>query len=146
MESSMLQAAGILFYSLSTKRFLFLLRNNTRTKNTWGLVGGKINSNENIADGLQRECLEEIGNIPQILKQIPLETFTSMDEEFKYYSFIFVVANEFIPILNSEHCGYAWSDIEKYPKPLHPGVFSSINTEVILEKIKLCQEIYSTKT
>ena len=115
------------------------MRNNTRTKNTWGLVGGKIHENENIMDGLYRELTEEIGEFPPIIKQIPLETFTSMDEEFKYHSFIFVVENEFIPKLNSEHSGYAWSDIEKYPKPLHPGMWANLNTKVILDKIKLVQ-------
>jgi 8-oxo-dGTP pyrophosphatase MutT (NUDIX family) len=134
-------AAGTLFYALSTKRFLFLMRNNTRTKNTWGLVGGKINSHENVAEGLKRELTEEIGEFPQIIKQIPLETFTSMDDEFKYHSFIFVVEKEFIPILNAEHSGYAWTEIEKYPKPLHPGIWASLNTDVILEKIKFVQDL-----
>ena len=90
-----------------------------------------------------RELKEELGAYPEIIKHVPLETFTSMDEEFIYHSFIFVVANEFIPILNSEHSGYAWAEIEKYPKPLHPGVFSSLNTEVILDKIKLIEELTS---
>jgi 8-oxo-dGTP pyrophosphatase MutT (NUDIX family) len=117
------------------------MRNNTRTKNTWGLVGGKINSHENVAEGLKRELTEEIGEFPQIIKQIPLETFTSMDDEFKYHSFIFVVEKEFIPILNAEHSGYAWTEIEKYPKPLHPGIWASLNTDVILEKIKFVQDL-----
>jgi hypothetical protein len=134
-------AAGVLFYAFKSKHFLFLLRNNTRTKNTWGLVGGKLNSHENVSNGLRRELLEEIGEFPEVLKQIPLETFTSMDEEFTYHSFIFVIENEFIPTLNSEHSGYAWTNIEKYPKPLHPGIWASLNTEVILEKIKLTQDL-----
>lgn len=136
-------AAGVLFYSLKTKRFLFLLRNNTRTKNTWGLPGGKINNDENVMSGLQRELREELGSYPSIIKQIPLETFTSMDDEFKYHSFIFIVENEFLPNLNSEHSGYAWAELEKYPRPLHPGVFQSFNTEIISEKIKMVQELFS---
>ena len=34
-------ASGVLFYAISTRRFLFLLRNNTRTKDTWGMPGRK---------------------------------------------------------------------------------------------------------
>lgn len=136
-------AAGVLFYSLSTRRFLFLLRNNTRTKETWGMPGGKLHSDENTMTGLLRELSEELGSYPPILKYIPLETFTSMDEEFTYHSFIFVIEKEFIPILNSEHSGYAWAELDKYPKPLHPGVWNTINIDVILDKIKLVGEIIS---
>jgi len=136
-------AAGALFYSLSTQRFLFLLRNNTRTKDTWGMPGGKLNTDENTITGLMRELKEELGSYPEILKHIPLETFTSMDDEFKYHSFIFVIADEFIPKLNTEHSGYAWAELEKYPKPLHPGIFASLNTGVILDKIKLIEELTS---
>jgi 8-oxo-dGTP pyrophosphatase MutT (NUDIX family) len=134
-------AAGVLFYALKTKRFLFLLRNNTRTKDTWGMPGGKLHPDENTITGLNRELQEELGNIPPILKYIPLETFTSMDEEFKYHSFIFVVSEEFIPELNEEHSGYAWAELQKYPKPLHPGLGQTINIDVILDKIKLVGEL-----
>jgi hypothetical protein len=51
------------------------------------------------------------------------------------------VEKEFIPILNAEHSGYAWTEIEKYPKPLHPGIWASLNTDVILEKIKFVQDL-----
>jgi 8-oxo-dGTP pyrophosphatase MutT (NUDIX family) len=107
------------------------------------MPGGKLHSDENTMSGLMRELREELGEYPQIIKHIPLETFTSMDEEFKYHSFIFVIANEFIPTLNSEHSGYAWAELEKYPRPLHPGVWNTINIDVILDKIKLVEEIIS---
>ncbi len=32
--------SGALFYSTSTKRFLFLQRTDAKTQGTWGLVGG----------------------------------------------------------------------------------------------------------
>lgn len=134
-------AAGCFFYSITTKRFLFLLRNNTRTRGTWGLPGGKLRSNENIMEGLTRELKEELGDFPDVIKYVPLETFTSMNEEFTYHSFIFVVSNEFIPKLNLEHSGYAWAELEKYPRPLHPGIWSSMSIDVILNKIKLLREI-----
>lgn len=134
-------AAGALFYSSNTKRFLFLLRNNTKTRNTWGLPGGKLNHNENTIVGLNRELIEELGSYPEILKYIPLETFTSIDNEFKYHSFIFIIENEFIPILNDEHDGYCWTKLDKFPKPLHPGLFNCINLSVIKEKIKTIENM-----
>ena len=33
--------SGALFYSTSTKRFLFLQRTDKKTQGLWGLVGGK---------------------------------------------------------------------------------------------------------
>jgi len=137
----MTTAAGALFYSVETKRFLFLLRNNTRTRGTWGMPGGKLNHEENIIEGLRRELVEELGAIPEIIKYIPLEKFTSMDSEFQYHSFIFLVNNEFLPKLNNEHSGYAWTSLEKYPRPLHPGLFQSFKIDVILEKIKFIQNL-----
>lgn len=138
--------AGVFFYSEKTQRFLFLLRNNTKTKNTWGLVGGKIQSSESVMEGLEREVLEEIGIKPIVLKKIPLDSFTSADETFTYHSFIFVVEEEFIPILNDEHDGYCWVTLEKYPKPLHPGVWNSINMDVIINKIKFIKDINYKKS
>jgi len=136
-------AAGALFYSKSTKRFLFLLRNNTKTRGTWGLPGGKLNLDENTIVGLNRELLEELGSIPEIEKYIPLETFTSFDEEFRYHSFIFIIEREFIPTLNSEHDGYCWTALEKFPKPLHPGLFNSLSIATIKEKIQLAESLFS---
>jgi len=134
-------AAGALFYSLNTGRFLFLLRNNTKTRGTWGMAGGKLEPAENVIEGLRRELKEELGEIPNIIKYVPLETFTSIDEEFCYHSFILIVQDEFVPQLNSEHSGYAWAEIEKYPKPLHPGVWHTLKIDVILDKIKLVKEL-----
>jgi 8-oxo-dGTP pyrophosphatase MutT (NUDIX family) len=132
-------AAGALIYASNTHRFLFLLRNNTRTRSTWGLPGGKIHEDENVMTGLNRELLEELGNIPTIQKYIPLETFTSFDSEFRYHSFIFIIESEFLPTLNKEHGGYAWADLNRFPRPLHPGLFQTISIKVIREKIKLIE-------
>lgn len=132
--------AGCLFYSQRTNRFLFILRNRTNTKGTWGMVGGKILDNESIHDGLFREIAEEIGSIPVILKQIPLETYTSSNDNFTYHSYIFVVEDEFLPCLNEESGGFCWSPLDSYPKPVHPGIWNVINVEAILNKIKYVQK------
>ena len=39
------------------------------------------------------------------------------------------------PILNEEHCGYAWVGEGQYPKPLHPGLFSTVNFDIVQEKL-----------
>ena len=69
---SEITASGCLFYAKSTKRFLFLNRQQ-KQKGTWGMVGGSTHDTETPWQGLQREITEEIGFQPTITKTIPLE-------------------------------------------------------------------------
>jgi 8-oxo-dGTP pyrophosphatase MutT (NUDIX family) len=46
---------------------------------------------------------------------------------FKYYNFIAVVEDEFIPNLNWETSSYKWVEFGDFPKPLHFGVESILN-------------------
>jgi 8-oxo-dGTP pyrophosphatase MutT (NUDIX family) len=132
----MTTAVGTIFYAANTKRCLFLLRSGAKFSETWGMVGGKIEANETLIDALHREIQEEISFIPNIDKYIPLENFTSVDGDFKYYTYLCVVAEEFIPSLNSEHQGFCWCDITKYPKPLHPGFFNCLSLKVVQKKLQ----------
>jgi len=131
----MIECCGGFFYSATTKRWLFLQRA-TSVPDTWGLVGGKIEPNEEIRDALDREIREEIGFIPPVIEIVPLEKFVSDDQRFVYHTFACAVNYEFIPDLNHEHKGYCWTDINTYPKPLHPGLFKTLKIQVIQEKIK----------
>jgi 8-oxo-dGTP pyrophosphatase MutT (NUDIX family) len=123
------QGCGSLIYCTSTHRYLFLLRNNGKTKNTWGLVGGKIEAGESIQDGLIREIREELGGEIRDAKIIPIEKYTSDNNKFVYHTFLIKVEHEFIPYLNNEHKGYCWVPLDDYPKPLHPGVYKTIKIE-----------------
>jgi len=131
---------GCLFYSQKTHRYLFLLRNGQRHNGHWGLVGGKIESNETAIQALTREIREEIGTV-KYRKVIPLEHFTSDNEKFEYHTYLIPVESEFVPELNNEHRGYAWTSIEDHPKPLHPGVWRTFNFASILEKIRTLENI-----
>jgi 8-oxo-dGTP pyrophosphatase MutT (NUDIX family) len=129
--------SGALFYAKNTKRFLFLLRNNGKTAGTWGIVGGKQeDSDATTFDALKREIQEEIGFIPDIKKTIPLEMFVSKDEKFFYHTYLMIVENEFIPVLNNEHSGWAWSNVDRHPKPLHQGLKSSFSNKTIRTKLE----------
>ena len=99
--------SGALFYTLDTNRFLFLHRAQGRRNNLWGLVGGTNEGVETPWEGLQREIFEEIGEI-SIKKTMPLETFVSNDSRFHFHTYLCVINEEFIPVLNEEHNGYAW--------------------------------------
>lgn len=127
--------SGALFYSLKTKRFLFLHRTQGRQNNLWGLVGGTNESAETPWEGLQREIEEEIGTV-EIKKTLPLETFVSNDEKFSFHTYVCVVENEFIPTLNYEHDGYAWVSFGRWPKPLHQGLRNTLNNKNNVQKLE----------
>lgn len=112
-----------------------MLRNQKRHAGSWGLVGGGVELGENPVEALHREIQEEI-NLASFLQLIPLEKFTSDAGNFEYHTYLITVADEFVPELNNEHRGYAWTTIEDHPKPLHPGVWRTFNFRAILEKIK----------
>ena len=126
------QSAGIFFYSKSTDRSLYLLRNESKNP-TWSIPGGKIEKNETLLLGLKRECLEEINYWNDDLKLVPIQKF--VNNTFAYHTFFCEVSEEFSPFLNDEHSGYAWVGSDKYPKPLHPGLYSTINIDNVVEKL-----------
>jgi len=126
-------SAGIFFFSTSTNRFLFLLRNDERNLGYWGIPGGKLEGEETLLQGLERECTEEISFFPANAKLVPIQKF--VNHTFTYHTFFCQVDSEFIPVLNDEHVGYCWIDVAHYPKPLHPGLFNTINFDVVQKKL-----------
>ena len=127
------ESAGVFFYSKQTQRFLYLLRTYAKNPGNWGIPGGKIDKGETLLEGIIRECEEEIGHYPSDAKLVPIQKF--INHSFTYHTFFCQVADEFIPTLNEEHCGYAWVGEDQYPKPLHPGLFSTVNFDVVQQKL-----------
>jgi len=128
--------SGALFYARNTKRFLFLERTKTKTAGQWGLVGGMAEGNETPWKALEREISEEVGKTPPIKKVIPLEMFTSNDSKFFFHTYLTIVDNEFIPTLNNEHSGYAWTNVNCWPKPLHVGLRNTLQNKAIKDKLQ----------
>jgi 8-oxo-dGTP pyrophosphatase MutT (NUDIX family) len=118
-----------------------LLRNTKKYAGTWGLAGGGIESGEHLLDSLHRELGEELEYDFSYNKVIPLEKFTSDNDKFIYHTFIVPVEEEFLPVLNSEHRGYCWVSLEDHPKPLHPGVWRTINFEAVVAKIRTLEAV-----
>jgi ADP-ribose pyrophosphatase YjhB (NUDIX family) len=133
--------SGALFYAKSTRRFLLLQKATGKHRGTWGLVGGTNIEGETAWQGLQREIVEEVGDIPAIIKTIPLETFVSNDSVFNFHTYLCVIENEFIPILSSEHQGWAWCTVDGAPKPLHQGLRSSFSNKTIRTKLQTVFDI-----
>jgi 8-oxo-dGTP pyrophosphatase MutT (NUDIX family) len=132
--------SGALIYSLNTERFLFLHRAQGKTSKQWGLVGGTNEDGETPWIALQREIEEEIGPV-NIKKTIPLETFVSNDTVFSFHTYLCLVNEEFIPILNNEHTGYAWCSFGSWPKPLHQGLRNTLQNKIIQTKLETVFEL-----
>jgi ADP-ribose pyrophosphatase YjhB (NUDIX family) len=133
--------SGALFYTLSTNRFLFLHRAQSKQSNVWGLVGGTNEELETPWEGLQREIKEEIGFLPKIKKVLPLETFVSNDDHFRFHTYLCLVNDEFIPTLNSEHNGYCWTSFNNWPRPLHQGLSNTLKSKTNIRKLETVFEI-----
>ena len=144
MENSSVNAVGVWFYSVSTQRYLYLLRNDTRHPDSWGLPGGKIEPGETLMGAMERECTEELGSMPAYLRLVPIEKFTSADGGFIYHTFFCSVAGEFTPVLNDEHIGWAWIASGTWPKPMHPGLWSTLNFEAVKDKMSTIEHSVHT--
>lgn len=125
-------AAGVFFYSKKTNRYLYLLRSDNKNM-TWSIPGGKLEKDETLLDGLSRECMEEMCYDTSSCKFVPIQKFVNND--FTYHTFFCEVGEEFIPNLNHEHVGYAWVEEGSFPKPLHPGLFSTVNIDIVIGKL-----------
>ena len=129
------EAVGAIFLSIKTGRVMLNLRSESVTySNYWGFVGGKVEGSETPTECLSREIHEELGSdVPKFNETIPFDVFTTKNGKFRYYSFLVVVQDEFIPSLNSESSGYCWVKIGSWPQPLHPGAKSTLHNESLLQ-------------
>ena len=141
-----MNAVGVWFYSVSTERYLYLMRDDPRHPGAWGLPGGKMEHNESLFETITRECTEEMGFMPECLNLVPIEKFTSSDGQFGYHTFFACVTEEFHPTLNYEHIGYAWIASGTWPKPMHPGLWSTVNFDVVQDKVNVIRKQIRTKS
>ena len=132
--------AGGIFYCRSTKRFLFLLRDDSKYKHKWGFPGGKVEESETIVRGLEREIIEELGIMLNIEKIIPIELYLSKDKGFEYGTYICIVENEFLSESVSTLC---WADLGHLPKNIHIGLKNTLNNNLIRTKIETVLELHN---
>lgn len=128
---------GTIFVSTKTSRVLLNLRAPHKTHGMcWSLWGGMMEEGEQPKESLLRELTEEMGFVPDIEKIYPFDVYQSKDTHFKYYSFVCIVADEFVPELNHESCGYCWIDLGEWPKSMHQGARVSFCNSRAVSKIK----------
>ena len=140
MEHHTLNAVGVWFFSTSSQRYLYLMRNDPKHPGSWGLAGGKCDPGESLLDTIHRECKEEMGLDFVNAKFLPIEKWTSADGVFSYHTFFCPVDREFVPVLNHEHWGYAWIESGQWPRPMHPGLWNTVQIQTIQDKILLLEQ------
>ena len=141
--STVNEAVGVWFFAQKTQRYLYLLRSDVRNPERWGLPGGKVEKNESLLTAIERECTEEMNTMPAYTKLVPIEKFTSPNDTFYYHTFFCLLEDEFKPVLNHEHTGYAWINKGIIPKPLHPGLWATLKIDDIYKRIKTVEELYA---
>ena len=130
--------AGALFVSSKTGQALFSLRAPYKTHRlTWSLWGGMVEGDEYPNETVKRECVEEMGFLPNITHMYPFDVYESRDKAFRYYTFVCVVDEEFAPQLNQEAVGYAWVKAGIWPKPMHEGARKTLCTAKGEERLDL---------
>lgn len=137
-----IEAVGAWFYAVDTRRYLYLMRSNEKHRGTWSLPGGKQEKGETLLESLIRECREEMNHWPECLQLTPLEKFTATNNCFTYHTFFAAVQSEFCPVLNDEHIGWAWITSGVLPKPLHPGLYSTLQHTEIKQKIRKLEKCF----
>ena len=135
----MIKCVGCLIYDKDKN--MFLLQQRSRTSShalKWGFWGGKLEKDENFAQGLKREIKEELNASPEFDRIYPLDVFLSNDQKFIYYSFVMVVDKfDNFKISNRETNDFIWLPLEYIEKiDIHHGLKKTLKTKkYILEDI-----------
>jgi 8-oxo-dGTP pyrophosphatase MutT (NUDIX family) len=130
------KGVGAIIVSETTGKVMTVLRSMQESHpGTWTFAGGRVEVDEQPADALKRELIEEL-KLKEFKKMLPLHSYQSRSKDFIYDTYIVLVDKEFIPELNWENAGYAWTDIDALPSPLHPKVRQMLSSSRLKAKFK----------
>ena len=127
------EAGGVLVYCSTTERYLILLRSEwVLEPNTWGIISGKLDDEENVQEAVMREAEEETGH--KLGDLIP--SFIFKKPNFKFHNFVSIVDEEFVPELNWENTDYKWVKLNEMPENLHFGLKLLLQKEDLPKLVK----------
>lgn len=130
------KGVGAIIVSEETGRVMTVLRSPDESyPDTWAFAGGRVEADEQLVDALKRELKEEL-NLTKIKKILPLHSYQSRSKDFIYDTYIVLVNKEFVPELNWENSGYAWTSIDSLPSPMHPKAKQMLSSSRLKAKFK----------
>jgi len=141
-------AAGIL-YVAPDGDVLLLRRSSTETNYAghWALPGGKGEEGETPEQTADREAREEMGPlIPESAKRMKLLDSRVTPTKMAFHTFAQAVPEKFVPTLNEEHSGYAWSPFDQLPGPIHPAVKSTLDDRLGTDGLETPEDWAMLKT
>lgn len=115
-------AAGILAIDKLTGKILLIKRSKLCPEpNTWANVGGKVDDDDlSPRHAAIREFKEEVQpDSAYLLSKKPF--FINENKHLKFYTYLGLFENKFVPILNEENIEYDWFDINDLPDNLMPA-------------------------
>lgn len=126
------QGAGCIFLAKSTARIGIAHRSSrVEQPNTWGTVGGAVDTGHDLQQTIMKEAEEEVG-----YRHRPGDYLRDLDlfqsGSFKYTTFLYVVAEEFQARMNWETQGFDWFTLGQWPQSLHFGLVSTFSKPACL--------------
>lgn len=126
------RAAGILF--VNDGRVLLLKRaESADAGGTWGFPGGHIEPGETPEQAARRETQEEVG----VTWNGPLRELCTTPDGFVTFGAAMpesLAQFDLDAALNHEHTAAQWSEFDKLPEPLHPGMMELTKMPLIKGK------------
>jgi len=134
-------AAGIILYAEDTGRWGLQQRSDSvNDPGLWAAWGGGREPGESPEQCARRELAEESGYSGPV-KLEPLA------KNAKYVTFIGVVPHEFEPRASDEWKDYCWTELGKWPGPMHPGTAAALENVYIKENFaEAFDQPYKTKS
>jgi hypothetical protein len=120
-------AAGIILYAEDTGRWGLQQRSDSvNDPGLWAAWGGGRESGESLEQCARRELAEESGYSGPI-------RIEPLAKNAKYVTFIGVIPHEFEPVPCDEWKDYCWTELGKWPTPMHPGTVAALENVYIKE-------------
>ena len=122
-----IRGSGALILAKDTGQLLFALRASRyigpERPREWNLWGGRLYLHESPEMGVIRNAKEQTGYKGNFEDVTQLYSFISLYTNFRYYTYLLTVENEFTPTIDRKLIDhYQWVEYGDFPSPLHPAV------------------------